>query len=130
MDELCRDCGVCCLKTEMILFDSDLELIINNYHEELKVDQFAHKNEDGIYQLDNIEDHCVFFDNQSKSCKIYEYRPEGCSFYPLIFNIEENRCIIDDECPRPHFFYQDKREYKKICIEVKNYLNTWLNLRK
>ena len=130
MDELCRDCGVCCLKTEMILFDSDLELIINNYHEELKVDQFAHKNDDGIYQLDNIEDNCVFFDNRLKSCKIYEFRPKGCVFYPLIFDIEENRCIIDDECPRPNLFYQDKKVYKKISIKVKKYLDTWLDLKK
>ena len=118
----CGDCGICCLNTEMILFDSDIELIINNIlNKDKKVDLFI-KNSDGLFQLNNIDGHCVFFDPLLKTCQIYEIRPKGCRFYPLIYNILEEKCVLDEECPRPNLFYQGRNVMTQACNDLKDYL--------
>jgi Fe-S-cluster containining protein len=128
MKNKCENCGICCFNTEMILFKSDIEAIIKNSNMKLERKEFSQKNEDGIFQLINIEGHCFFFDTNLKTCKIYANRPQGCQFYPLIYNLSEKECIIDDECPRPHLFYQDKKSVQKTCQDIKKYLSRELNL--
>ncbi len=32
-------------------------------------------------------------------CKIYEIRPFGCQFYPIVLDPSSNRCSYDTECP-------------------------------
>ena len=118
----CIDCGVCCLNTEMILFDFDIEQIKKNTYKDIVIDEICHKNEDGVYQLNNINGHCVFFDINTKKCQIYDYRPKGCRFYPMIYDISKQKCIIDKDCPRPQLFYQDGKSSKIVCTELKNYL--------
>ena len=128
MKNKCENCGECCLQTEMILSKNDVERIIELTSNILKKSDFAYKNKDGFYQLKNISEHCVFLDTHSKQCKIYEYRPQGCSFYPLIFDFEEQDCIFDNDCPRPHLFYQDKPKLKKTCEDLSRFLKKELGL--
>ncbi len=57
--------------------------------------------EDGLYTLRNHDGACFFFDTQSRSCKVYSDRPEGCKYYPIIYSLDENRSITDsEECHR------------------------------
>ncbi len=123
MKNSCIDCrNFCCLKTEMILSEQDIKLIINNSSNDLKKKDFVYKNRDGFFQLKNIEGHCVFFDIVSKNCKIYEFRPKGCQFYPLIYDYNDNKCVIDDDCQKPHYFYQNQEEIKIKCQQLIKYL--------
>ena len=122
MKNKCEDCGECCLRTEMILSNSDVNRIIKNSPENLKKKDFVFKNMDGFFQLKNIRDQCIFFDSLSKQCKIYEDRPQGCRFYPLIFDSHAKNCIFDNDCPRPHLFYQNKTEFKNTCEDLLNFL--------
>ncbi len=86
METGCQDCGECCLITEMILSKEDIKRIIKSSPNNLKKEEFVFKNKEGFFQLKNISEHCVFFDFLSKQCKVYESRPQGCRFYPLIFD--------------------------------------------
>ena len=122
VSDKCHNCGICCVNTEMILFDTDIDLIIKNLSNEEKEGELFIKNSDGLSQLNNIEGHCVFFDTARKLCRIYEFRPEGCRFYPLIFNISDEKCQIDEVCPRPQNFYQDKISFEKTCKSLRKYL--------
>ncbi|GAG77984.1 unnamed protein product, partial [marine sediment metagenome] len=70
----------------MILSKNDFENIIKNSTKYSHKEDFVFKNKDGFFQLKNINEHCVFFDIPSKQCEIYDYRPKGCKFYPLIFD--------------------------------------------
>jgi Fe-S-cluster containining protein len=118
----CENCGICCLDTEMVLFDSDIDLIIKNSNLPLKKKDFTKKNLDGMLQLANIDGHCFFFNTDNKTCNIYEYRPQGCRFYPLIFDISEDKCILDKDCPRPKLFYHRRNSEYSNCIDLKEYL--------
>ena len=91
MRSLCENCGKCCLETEMILSQQDIELIKKSYPNNLRKQDFVFKTNNAQFQLKNIEGHCVFFDNFSKICNIYKYRPQGCRFYPLIYDINEEK---------------------------------------
>jgi Fe-S-cluster containining protein len=125
----CNECGVCCIETEMLLSKQDINLILNNISTNLRKKDFVILNEDGNYQLKNVNDHCIFLDPDSKLCKIFEIRPQGCRFYPLIYDRDHKKCIIDKECPRFNLFYQNKKELATNCKLLKKFVKNKLNLK-
>lgn len=129
MKNKCENCGECCLRTEMLLSISDIERITKRYPNKLEKKDFVIKNQHGFFQLKNIDEHCIFFEVQSKHCKIYKFRPRGCRFYPLIFNFQNNNCIYDDDCPRPHLFYQNRTKLKKVCQKLSRFLEVELRIK-
>ncbi|MHA2390676.1 MAG: YkgJ family cysteine cluster protein [Promethearchaeota archaeon] len=128
MRNKCENCGACCIKTEMILSQQDIDVIVQRFPKRLKTKNFVFKNKDGFYQLKNSSTHCVFLDFLSKRCQIYDFRPQGCRFYPLIYNFHEGRCIFDDDCPRTNLFYQDKETLNDTCNQIKIFIKEQLNL--
>jgi Fe-S-cluster containining protein len=129
MSDNCKNCGKCCLDTEMVLSRKDVDLIIKKYPNHIYIQDFAFKNKDGHFQLENLDGHCVFFNPLLKNCNIYEYRPQGCKFYPLIYNFQEKKCIFDKDCPRTHLFFKNKKDLKKTCKKLKEFLTTYLNMK-
>ncbi len=129
MSDKCKDCGKCCIETEMIVSEDDISLIIRKCQNYLPNQAFYFKNEDNLFQLKNIEGNCIFFEKNSKICNIYEYRPQGCRFYPLIFDFEKQKCIYDKYCPRTHLFYKEKAVLNNTCKNLKKFLKKQLNLK-
>ena len=127
MKNKCQDCGKCCLETEMMLSKRDINLIFQSHSKNLQKDDFALKIDD-YYQLKNINGHCAFFDISTKICKIYANRPQGCRFYPLIYDKDKRICILDQECPRTHLFYQSSNEFEKTCKSIKKFVREQLNI--
>ncbi len=122
MENYCKDCGVCCLNTEMLLFKVDINLILNIFSNELNKEEFLNETGENSFQLKNINGHCYFFNEFSKTCKIYEVRPQGCRFYPMIYDNDKKKCVNDVECPRTHLFYQNQHQFKNYCKELKEFL--------
>jgi len=122
MVDKCKDCGKCCLDTEMPISMQDINNILTNYPKKLNKDEFTLKLSENHYQLKNIDGHCFFFNNKNKLCNIYKFRPQGCRFYPLIFDNDIRKCIYDDYCPRTNLFFLDKNKLKNKCIQLKNFL--------
>ncbi|MEM0463979.1 MAG: YkgJ family cysteine cluster protein [Pyrobaculum sp.] len=89
----CIKCGICCIGTEMELLAEDIRRI---EAAGFKLEEFAVER-DGVYRLRNVDGHCVFYDPESRSCKIYDIRPVGCRLYPLVYNGE--RVEVDKTCP-------------------------------
>ncbi len=90
----------CCYNTEMLLTPSDLLRISKKTG--LKINDFSFINQDGMYQLKNIDGHCVFLDHTTKKCSIQEFKPSGCRVYPIIFDLDQGMCVIDKFCPQHH----------------------------
>ncbi len=65
-----------------------------------KREDFCFKSEDGFYQLQNVKNECFFL--QKNKCQIYENRPRGCKFYPIIFDLNTNKASLDEDCPLIH----------------------------
>jgi len=128
MNNKCQDCGKCCLETEMPLSERDIELIIANSLNNLNEDDFAIKKNEDYYQLKNINGHCFFLDNQSKICKIYANRPQGCRFYPIIYDFDKNQCVFDEECPRTDLFQLMEIDFKQHCNRIKQFLREELKI--
>ncbi|MHC1592172.1 MAG: YkgJ family cysteine cluster protein [Candidatus Helarchaeales archaeon] len=121
----CVRCGKCCHETEMILSNNDVERISKMGYKD-----FYHVNSEGYKILNNKTGDpptCIFFDPSTISCIIYPFRPQGCRFYPLIYEVDLGRCIIDDYCPEHEKFSIQKSECKKL-VEfyntIKNELET------
>ena len=122
MKNKCVDCGNCCRETEMILSVRDVVHIKNNAPKNLRITNFVEKTADGLFQLENVDGFCVFFDPTTKSCKIYAVRPQGCRFYPLIYDSDKKICVLDQECPRPELFYPDQDSLVKTCKKIVRFL--------
>ena len=129
MTDKCEDCGECCIRTEMFISRGEINTIKKQLPQSLKKKNFVFKNDTGFFQLKNVDNHCVFFDPTLKLCKIYDYRPQGCKFYPLIYNMQNNNCIFDRDCPRTSLFYQDKVSLREKCDNLKAFLKKSFNIK-
>ena len=128
MKNKCENCGgLCCLDTEMILSKKDVNTILKNFAKSLEKEDFVLKI-DGYFQLKNTHGHCVFFDISTKTCKIYSFRPQGCRFYPMIYDNNNKLCVLDNDCPRTTLFYQTNQEFKKACEKIKQFLKEQLEI--
>ncbi len=87
----------CCYETEMILTRNDVKRITQ--HLGLSLENFAFMNDDGFYQLKNKNGYCIFLDESTKQCSIHDIKPSGCKVYPIIFDVDQNQCVLDDACP-------------------------------
>lgn len=126
----CYDCGKCCLETEMLLSKKDINLILERSSIYYRDIEFTKKTKEGNFQLKNMNGHCVFFDAVLKVCKIYEIRPQGCRFYPMIYEINNEKCIIDKDCPRYKLFYQDQNEFESNCKALNRFIKDELKVIK
>ena len=90
---LCLSCSACCKETEMILTPSDIYRLesIGYRREEFAVLQGR------FYRLRNVKGCCYFL--RGSRCVVYEYRPIGCSMYPVVINVEKGDVELDEECP-------------------------------
>jgi Fe-S-cluster containining protein len=112
----------------MILSQQDIDLIIKCYPNRIRKQDFVFKNDNGNFQMRNLDNQCFFFDFLTKKCKIYGYHPQGCRFYPLIYDFQKKDCNFDKDCPRTHLFYQDKKILTEICVNLKNFIRIQLKI--
>lgn len=129
MENKCKNCGKCCLETEMILSEQDIKLIKDYHPRNIREHDFVFKNENEQFQIKNFEGHCVFFDYYSKTCNIYKYRPQGCKFYPLTYDTNEKKCRLDGDCPRNDLFYNSEQDLELTCRNLKKFLKKQLNMK-
>ena len=122
MKNKCVDCGICCHETEMILSARDVDRIKNNDPKNMGIINFVKKTADGLFQLKNADGFCVFFNPTTKLCNIYTVRPQGCRFYPLIYDSDKKLCVLDQECPRPELFYPNRSSHLKTCKKIVRFL--------
>ena len=65
----------------------------------------------GERRLRNRDGKCFFLTGEG--CKVYEDRPTGCKFYPLVFD-EEGDAIVDPECAHSAQFTVDDDEAERL----------------
>ncbi len=113
-DKRCENVRLCCMDTEMTLTEADAKRL-----DELgyRRDEYLIHAEDGFCQLKNVDGHCVFYDVESRLCKVYEARPEGCRYYPIVYDVRKRRCTVDRECPSSITITRD--DIKRVCHRVK-----------
>jgi hypothetical protein len=58
---------------------------------------------DGMPTLKNRNGRCVFLDDAGR-CTVYSIRPEGCRLYPVIFDVDDERPVLDELCPHRNDF--------------------------
>ncbi len=89
----CDRCGKCCIETSMQLSLNDIRRL-----EKLGYDRGDFTIiKDGFYTLKNRKGACYFFDTKSRCCKAYAKRPLGCRYYPIVYSLDKNQPIIDEE---------------------------------
>ena len=121
LQKLCQSCGICCCETEMELSNQDIINIENGSSSKISRKDFVEQR-DGFNILKNFDGFCVFFDPLAKLCKIYEFRPLGCRFYPMIYDTSGNKCLLDKDCPHRSKFYRKKPSFQITCENLKEWI--------
>jgi Fe-S-cluster containining protein len=114
----CDEVRLCCTDTEMTLTQADAERIDNLGFQ--RKDYLVHT-DDGFCQLRNVDGYCYFYDPVSKLCRIYDSRPEGCRYYPIIYDMKKRKCVTDRDCPSRETMTRE--EIRKSCHKVKALVN-------
>lgn len=87
-------CVKCCLNTDMVLTESDVERLTKEGYAR----EYYAEYRDGYLRLKNIDGRCVFL-RENGTCRIYRIRPISCRLYPVIYDLEKDIIRVDDECP-------------------------------
>ena len=116
-DGSCDKVKLCCIETEMLLSREDIERIKKVGYQTFEFVEYV----DGLPQLKNMDGHCVFYDPVSTLCKIYNERPMGCRFYPIIYDADNDKCIVDEYCPSASTVTIE--EIRKICPKVRKVID-------
>ena len=114
-------CYECCLETEMALSEKDITRIEDLGYQ---ISDFLEE-KDGFMILKNIEGHCFFL--KEKLCDIYEDRPQGCRFYPLIYDLEIDDFVVDNLCIHHEDF--DPEIYKPLFDPIRTFVYTLIGER-
>jgi len=89
----------------------------------IKPEQFSMKTEDGLKVLRNKErkngDLVCFFLTDEGLCSIYDFRPKGCTFYPLIWDMKKHKVISDDYCP---YYKKFKSFINKFTYKIEDFV--------
>ncbi len=124
----CIRCGYCCTETEMELLPVDIESIRALGYD---LDDFAVFDGE-MWRLKNVDGHCVFFDPNTTSCRIYEHRPIGCRIYPLQLDLEQDRVVVDEMCPMAHTIPSSELErlerYVRLFLLCAQLTDEWIKL--
>ena len=91
----CQRCGTCCLQTEMLLSQQDIQRLTKRGY---PTEKFVRFDKEGYATLRNRQGHCVFLNPKTRRCTVYADRPEGCRVYPVVFD-EEKGVVADTLCP-------------------------------
>lgn len=118
-DGSCEKVRICCVDTEMTLTKKDAERIDTLGHNR---SDYLVKTSDGYCELRNVDGHCYFYDTNSKTCRVYEDRPEGCRYYPIIYDAKKRKCIVDTDCPSRETM--SRAEIRKVCHRVRRLVET------
>jgi len=104
-------CGKCCYNTEMVLTKEDIKRIAElGYPKEYFVDLTG-----SFPKLRNVNGHCVFLDEKTGKCLVYDRRPLGCRLYPLVYDANEGKVIVDSLCPKAKEISEETvRKYEKL----------------
>ena len=113
-DSTCDQVKLCCVDTEMTLTKQDASRI-----DALGYDrkEYLVRTEDGFCELRNVEGHCFFYDTDTKLCRIYDARPDGCRHYPIVYDAKKRKCVVDKDCPSRETMSRD--EIRKSCHKVR-----------
>ncbi|MET0586201.1 MAG: YkgJ family cysteine cluster protein [Candidatus Binatia bacterium] len=133
----CTGCGNCCRNTVVCITDGDIRRIVEGTgksprdfvrfytHDEVAVareDQLWVNFDTGrsVMGLRAVRDHCIFLDNETNRCTIYEHRPLTCRDYPFSITFSDTgavekislRHIV--KCPHEWDGDNSRRELKRI----------------
>lgn len=113
--KFCPDVRICCTETEMTLTREDAK----------RIDALGYSREDyllrvtgGFCELRNVKGFCYFYSPEEKTCKIYDARPEGCRWYPVIYHSQRRKCVRDSDCPAIETLGRD--DIRKVCHKVRS----------
>lgn len=106
-------CSLCCQNTNMVLSKEDMVRIVESGYPK---EDFCFQDEEGWIRLLNSKGRCVF--HSGEKCTIYTQRPFGCRLYPIVYDLDLEEPIYDEECPQPEHFKMDDATIQQLVSHI------------
>jgi len=90
-----NNCLNCCKNAKIQLIHEDINnIVLYGYYDAYFVDE-----NNGVKTLSTREDgSCVFLNQDTGVCDVYQSRPSGCRFRPYLINEHQQQPTIDEDC--------------------------------
>nr|MDO8117786.1 YkgJ family cysteine cluster protein [Candidatus Sigynarchaeota archaeon] len=128
-NEICRSCASCCTPTHMPLSRDDMARIVAAG---FSIDACSEPSSEhpGLRALKNKGGRCFFLEGTGPfKCRLYPHHPRGCQFFPLIYDVDKGRCVLDKKyCPHWRLFTGEHARMKAECDALVGYLKAELHL--
>ncbi len=105
-------CYECCKETEMILTNDDVDRLVQVGF----TAEFFMQEDDDWLVLKNKDGQCVFLEDGL--CSIYIYRPAGCRTYPLVYDGDRCKPILDIDCPHKDEYPIGEQHTKRLALLI------------
>jgi Fe-S-cluster containining protein len=97
-EKTCMSCAACCKPTEMLLSPADLARIVAKGHD-LAACTIPSRQHPHLRELKSTGNRCFFLNGKEPigpfSCVLYPDHPSGCKSYPLIYDVDTGKAILD-----------------------------------
>ena len=133
----CTGCGNCCRDTVVCITDGDIKRIVDETgksplefvrfyaHNEISMSTsdplwVKFNDQKAVMALRSIEDRCVFLDDKTNFCTIYEHRPVTCRDHPFNVTFSETGAVEKIslakivKCPHAWDGNISRRELRKV----------------
>lgn len=90
----CKQCGTCCRWSGYVhVTEKDIKRIVSFLAmDELDfIDRYTclTGNRQGLSLIEHDDGSCIFFEDSSNSCQIYDVRPQQCREFPLRWHLKD-----------------------------------------
>ena len=118
-----NNCHHCCIETEMLLLKTDTIRISKTTGIEASNFSFLTGENQRMLRNKSVGDEevCFFLDSDGR-CSIYNIRPEGCTYYPIIWDLTNHQAVSDDYCPYHKEFRENRHSQIWKSCKLKNFL--------
>ncbi len=101
-------CAACCRPTEMLLSPADLERIAARGHD-IAACTVPSRQHPHLREAKSVGNRCYFLEGHGPGgpfwCSLYPDHPAGCKLYPLIYDADKGKPILDKKyCPHWKLF--------------------------
>lgn len=133
----CTGCGNCCRDTVVCITDSDVRRIVEGTgkaprefvrfysHEEIAMSEndplwVKFKDHKAVMALRSVHDRCLFLDDKTNLCTIYEHRPVTCRDHPFNVTFSDTGAVAKISLSKivkcPHAWDGDirRRELRRV----------------
>jgi len=117
--DACCECGICCKNARPPITPKRREIIEEYLRRHTIPIEKPFECTTYTFPREDDEDYCIFYDKETRKCKVHSVKPETCVAGPITFDIStktqkiEWHLKMEKICPLAGRLYKDEETFQK-----------------